>query len=107
MKSPMTAGQWARSTKRERSIAFYFLVGIGGLGLLGTIAAMSVFVLGELTGFVATDVVVLLFVNAGSLFALRKGFFLIEAPVCRFCLGRLGDDQFRCPNCTKTISEQP
>lgn len=101
----MTAGQWAQQTKRERSLAAFFLLAFGLCGISGVMGAMAVFGLGEITGTGVTDGTVLAFVTLTSIFALNEGSYLIEGPSCRACGAGLKDSQFRCGECTAMVQE--
>lgn len=101
----MTAGEWAKLTRRERWIASTILFVLGGLGLAGAMAAMCVFALGELTGHALTDTAVLGFVALGSLTGIYNAMHLLEGPVCRFCHQPLKETEFRCPRCASLVNE--
>jgi hypothetical protein len=104
-KAPMTAGEWAQETKRERTYAAFFLLTFGLCGLSGAMGAMAVFGLGEVTGTAITDVTVLVFVLLSSIFALTEGSYLIEGPMCRACGTPLKESQFRCGECATLVSD--
>jgi hypothetical protein len=102
----MTAGEWAKQTRVERGLGAFALLTFGMCGLSGVLCAVAVIPLGQLTGNLVTDSVVLSFVLMASLFTLRQGLFLTEGPVCRSCRTPLKDTQFRCGECAALVDDR-
>ena len=100
---PMTAGEWHRQTRIERTLAAGLFLTMAACGLLGSLSAMFVFLPGELTGNRIADGLVVFAVLMTSGLALRQGIFLVQGPVCRACRARLNEDQFRCSRCTALV----